>query len=478
MSSLIPEKPVLLIDDETYFLRSLTRILWLHAGVTNTFECGDSREVQKLLAERTFSLIICDLNMPHISGEALLEAINRDYPELPVIILTGMDQVDQAVRCMKAGAFDYFVKPAEAERLAATVLRALQTAELQQTCARLKKSLLSAELERPEIFAPIVAGDAKMQAIFKYLEAIASSPEPVLITGESGTGKELIAKAVHSLAPRDSPWVAVNVAGVDDTVFSDTLFGHLRGAFTGAKDFRAGMIDQAQGGVLFLDEIGDLAPESQVKLLRFLQSGEYFPLGSDRPKQANVRVLVATNQDLKQLQIQGKFRKDLFYRLNTHHVHLPPLRERKESIPLLLEHFLSEAAAKLGKKKPTPPPELTTLLSLYDFPGNIRELRSLVFNAVSLHQSKKLSMASFREATGIELATGAAQGGVTAAPAQPRCEAAPLLSFHDKLPNLKLAADLLVTEALRRTQGNQALAARLLGISPPSLSARLKKLRS
>jgi DNA-binding NtrC family response regulator len=261
-------------------------------------------------------------------------------------------------------------------------------------------------------------------------------------------------------------------------VFSDTLFGHLRGAFTGAKDFRAGMIDQARGGVLFLDEIGDLAAESQIKLLRFLQSGEYFPLGSDRPKQANVRILVATNQDLKQLQIQGKFRKDLFYRLNTHHVHLPPLRERKESIPLLLEHFLSEAAAKLGKKKPTPPPELTTLLSLYDFPGNIRELRSLVFNAVSLHQSKKLSMASFREATGIELATGAAQGGVTAAPAQPRCEAAPLLSFHDKLPNLKLAADLLVTEALRRTQGNQALAARLLGISPPSLSARLKKLRS
>ena len=470
MSVLFPDQPVLLVDDEKAFLRSLSRMLWLRAGITNTVECSDSREVEALLAKRNFSLIISDMRMPHLSGESLLEAVNRDYPDLPVIILTGMDLVEQAVRCMKAGASDYFVKPVEVERLAAAVLRALKTAELKQTCARLKNSLLTDVLEQPEIFTPIVTADGKMLAIFKYLEAIATSPESVLITGESGVGKELIAKAIHALTRPDGPWVAVNVAGVDDTVFSDTLFGHLRGAFTGAKNFRAGMIDQAKGGVLFLDEIGDLSAESQVKLLRFLQSGEYFPLGSDRPKQANVRIVVATNQDLGQLQGRGKFRKDLYYRLNTHHVHLPPLRERQEDIPLLLDYFLGEAAEKMQKRKPTPPSELSTLLSLYPFPGNIRELRAMVFNAVSLHQSRKLSMASFRKAIGMD--------GSAANDADAVTSGTPLLTFHEELPNLKLAANLLVEEAMQRSRGNQALAAKLLGISPPSLSARLKKLRA
>lgn len=469
MPPLYPDNPILLVDDEPLFLQSLSLTLRLQAGVTNLVECTDSRQVEKMLAEQSFSLVITDLTMPHLSGEAILEIVSQNYPDLPVIILTGRNRVEQAVNCMKAGAFDYFVKPTEAERLATGVIRALKTSELQQAYARLKKTVLTEGLEHPEIFASVVSCDPKMQAIFKYLEAIAKSPEPVLITGESGVGKELIAKAIHRLARPEGPWVAVNVAGVDDTVFSDTLFGHLRGAFTGADRVRSGMIEQARGGVLFLDEIGDLSAASQVKLLRLLQEGEYLPLGSDSPKYADVRIVVATNQDLSRQMAEGRFRKDLYYRLLTHRVDIPPLRERKGDIPLLIDQFLTEAAQKLEKKKPTPPPELNTLLSLYSFPGNIRELRALVFDAVSLHQSKILSMASFKEAIGIKLPPSSQE--------QTKCTAEPLLTFHEQLPNLKQAADLLVTEAMRRTKGNQALAAKLLGISPPSLSVRLKKLK-
>ncbi|MEJ2200464.1 MAG: sigma-54 dependent transcriptional regulator, partial [Desulfuromonadaceae bacterium] len=331
--TLYPENPILLIDDEPAFLRSLCRILWIKADVTNVVSCSDSRQIEQLLDEQPFSLVISDLHMPHQSGEEILAHICQNHPDLPVIILTGTDEVEQAVKCMKAGAFDYFIKTAEAERLATGVMRALKTVTLQQTCARLKETVLTDDLKHPDKFAEIITADTKMHAIFKYLEAIINSPEPVLITGESGVGKELIARAVHRLARPKGPLVALNVAGLDDTVFSDTLFGHFRGAFTGADKIRAGMIDQARGGVLFLDEIGDLSPESQVKLLRLLQEGEYFPLGSDIPKQSDARIVVATNQDLKQLQAEGRFRKDLYYRLMVHHVHIPPLRDRKEDIP-------------------------------------------------------------------------------------------------------------------------------------------------
>ncbi len=470
MSSDYPEKPILLIDDEPDFLQSLSLLLRLQNGLSNLVECCDSRQVETLLAERSYSLVITDLTMPYVSGEAVLEHIAKKYPDLPVIILTGMNQIEQAVKCIQAGAFDYFVKTSEAERLVAGVVRALKTAELQQECFRLKQTVLSIDLLNPTVFSEIATADAKMHALFRYLEAIAISPEPVLITGESGVGKELVAKALQRLVKPEKPWVAINVAGVDDTVFSDTLFGHLRGAFTGAEKSRAGMIEQARGGVLFLDEIGDLSPDSQVKLLRLLQEGEYFPLGSDKPKYSNARIVVATNHDLKQRQDEGLFRKDLYYRLLAHHVHVPPLRERKSDIPLLLDQFLTEAAEKLQKKKPTPPDELNTLLSLYSFPGNVRELRAMVFNAVSLHKSKMLSMDSFRQAIDIDSTPTGSDGTVDSVE--------PLLTFHTNLPNLKLASGLLVEEAMRRTKGNQALAAKLLGISPPSLSARLKKLRS
>jgi DNA-binding NtrC family response regulator len=287
----------------------------------------------------------------------------------------------------------------------------------------------------------------------------------VLITGESGTGKEAIAQAIHTLSGRNGPLVCVNVAGLDDNIFADTLFGHHRGAFTGADKARAGMIEQAGNGTLFLDEIGDLSLASQVKLLRLLQEGEYYALGSDRPKRIRARVLVATHQNLEQKQRDGAFRKDLYYRLRTHQVELPPLRRRQDDIGLLLDFFLAQAAEELGRTRPTVPKELPVLLNNYAFPGNVRELRALCYDALSQHRAGVLSMDVFRRVVG--------QSGT---PPEPETQtASPLFAPDQPLPTLQEAADLLVAEAMKRAQGNQSLASRLLGVSQPALSKRLKK---
>ncbi|MBR9885157.1 MAG: sigma-54-dependent Fis family transcriptional regulator, partial [Oceanospirillales bacterium] len=248
----------------------------------------------------------------------------------------------------------------------------------------------------------------------------------------------------------------------------DTLFGHERGAFTGANQSRGGMIEQAAGGTLFLDEIGDLSMASQVKLLRLLQEGEYYPLGSDRPKRMQARVLVATHQDLAKKQASGEFRKDLYYRLRTHLVRIPALRQRKQDIPLLLEHFLSEAAEELGKSKPTIPRELPVLLSNYSFPGNVRELRAMVYDAMSVHRSRMLSMDVFKRAIDAEAAESLEEATATRTVFMP----------DEPLPSLHEVADLLVEEAMRRAEGNQSIASRLLGVSQPALSKRLKRQQS
>jgi DNA-binding NtrC family response regulator len=307
-----------------------------------------------------------------------------------------------------------------------------------------------------------------MQAIFRYVEAISCSREPVLITGESGTGKELVARAIHRLCAPDAPWQAVNVAGLDDNVFADTLFGHVKGAFTSADQPRGGLIEQAAGGVLFLDEIGDLSHASQVKLLRLLQEGEYYPLGSDRARKMNVRVVAATNQELEAKIADNAFRKDLYYRLKAHHVQIPPLRERREDIPLLLDHFLDEAALGLGRKKPALPPALFDLLATYHFPGNVRELRAMVFDALSQHDSGVLSLHRFDQAIGYKpAASGRVQGTGVADDT--------VLSVSGRFPTLKQTGELLVREAMRRANGNQTQAAKLLGISRPGLIKRLRK---
>jgi len=370
------------------------------------------------------------------------------------------------VECMKRGAFDFFVKTVEQERLIQGVQRAIRMIDLQRENREFCSRVLDDRLAHPEAFSQIITQDKAMLAIFRYLEAISGSSQPVLITGESGVGKELLAVAIHRLSGRKGKLVSLNVAGLDDNVFSDTLFGHARGAFTGADAVRRGLIEDAADGTLFLDEIGDLALASQIKLLRLLQEGEYFALGSDVPKRMRARVVFATHHDLGARQASGQFRKDLYYRLCVHHLHVPPLRERAGDIPLLLDHFMETVAQEMGKRKPTAPRELQVLLANHPFPGNVRELKSMVYDAVSVHQARMLSMDSFKRAIGHS-------GDLPAR--QPGAAAQALFAPSEPLPNLRDLPDLVIAEAMRRAKGNQSAAARLIGISQPALCKRLKR---
>ena len=463
--STYPHFPVMMVDDEAQAITSFEMTL-RSANMNNFIRCHDSRDVMPLLSSREIEVMLLDLRMPNISGEELLPMITADYPEIPVVVVTGSNDIDTAVKCMQHGAFDYILKPVEKSRLIGGVKRAIELRELQRENQLLKAHVLSDKLEKPEAFSEIITVSTSMRSIFQYIEAIASSPRPVLITGETGVGKELVAKAVHALSNRKGAFVPVNVAGLDDHVFADTLFGHKKGAFTDAREARSGLIERADGGTLFLDEIGDLSTASQVKLLRLLQEGEFFPLGSDVAKRSDARIVVATNQDLDKLQSSGQFRKDLYYRLGDHQIHIPPLRRRREDLALLVEHFLEKASKVLDKKKPTPPAELITLLSTYHFPGNIRELESMIFDAVSSHASGKLSMDSFKthllKTTSADAADLAPENGA-------------LIGFSHQLPTLKQIEQLLIDEALKRANGNQSIAALSLGISRQALNKRLKK---
>ncbi len=309
-----PTLPILVVDDDLYSLQ-VCELQLKGRGITNILCCQSGKEALTVLVSQRIALMILDLHMPEMSGEDVLAVVSRQYPEIPVIITTAIDEVRTVVRCMKAGAFDYIVKPVEATRLVTTVTRAIEFQELRQENARLKERFLDTNLKHPELFAPIITQNPHMFSIFRYIESIAVTSHPVLITGETGVGKELITRAIHQLSNRKGDFIAINVAGLDDTTFSDTLFGHKRGAFTGADRSRVGLIEKAANGTLFLDEIGDLAPTSQVKLLRLLQEREYYALGADVPSSTNARILVATNRDLLTLQETGTFREDLYYRL-------------------------------------------------------------------------------------------------------------------------------------------------------------------
>jgi DNA-binding NtrC family response regulator len=454
---------VLLVDDEPRIL-AVEESCLRTGGITDVVKCSEPHRVDSILAERAIGVMVLDLWMPEIGGKEILARIVETHPEIPVIVMTGDNAIESAVECMRAGAFDYLVKPPDPSRLLTVVRRALELRELRRDYAMLSERVQTEGLRHPEAFSDIVARSPIMWKVFQYVETVAPSGRPVLIMGETGTGKELIARALHTLSGRPGKFVAVNVGGVDDTVFSDTLFGHLRGAFTGAETHRAGLIEQAADGTLFLDEIGDLTESSQVKLLRLLESGEYYPLGSDMPRRSQARIVVATHRELGALQETGQFRRDLYFRLRTHQVRIPPLRERKQDLGVLVEHFLEKASVAMEKKKPSAPPEILTLLETYSFPGNVRELESLLFNAVSMHTSKKLSLEPVREHL---------QGESRVARAMP--EAGPLVSFSETLPTLDEACDLLIDEALRRAKGNQTIAAHLLGMSRTTLSKRMRR---
>ena len=458
-ASIANDRPILVVDDEPEILMAVDTCLRM-AGYEQIITLSDSRDVIRSMERQIPSLIILDLNMPHINGGRLLRIIRKTWPRIPVLVLTGRIEVDTAVRCMKIGAMDYMVKPIESQRLLDAVKKAIAHGlDMSGVEPELPRELFS-QVKNPRAFKRIITQDSQMHSIFHYVEAIAPSSRPVLIFGETGVGKELIGRCIHELSARDGKLVEVNVAGLDDNVFSDTLFGHVSGAFTGADKDRTGLIEQAAGGTLLLDEIGDLALSSQVKLLRLLQEGEYRQLGSDRMLKSDARIIASTNQDLWALEKAGKFRKDLIYRLSTHTLTLPPLRERLVDLPLLVDRFVCQAADELDKPVPDVPKDLIEALESYPFKGNIRELKSMVHDAVSRHSRGPMVATLFKGLVG--------ESG----------ENSPDNDSHDsRLPTLKQASRELVEKAMARTGGNQSAAARILGISQQALSKRLQKLR-
>jgi len=409
--------------------------------------------------------------MPVLGGIEVIKAIKATSPHTPVIVISGNGMIKDAVEAIRCGAWDYVEKPVDdLPALERMLQKALAVQLLHYEVAGLKEQLLSRDCYRGEIFESIITWSPSMTAIFKYVEVIAPTSHPVLITGETGTGKEMFASAVHAASGRSGNFVALNVAGLDDQMLSDCLFGHARGAFTGAEGVREGMIARAAGGTLFLDEIGDLKEFSQIKLLRLLQEGEYYPLGSDKPKKSTARIVMATHRDLEVMVEDKTFRQDLYYRLFAHQISIPALRDRSDDMPLLLEHFLTEAARELGKRKPTPPAELCGYLQSYGFPGNVRELKALVCNAVTRHSSGVLSMETFLKVIdkGLEQMP-VLLGGNRDIFLESDC--------GKRMPTLDEAEDMLINQAMTLANNNQGIAAGYLGLNRSALNKKLIRKR-
>lgn len=459
--------PILLVDDEPEIF-NLTKMALGCEGIQNVLTLQDSRQLLPLLKETKVSVIVLDLMMPYLSGTELLPILVGDFPEIPVLIMTASDDLETAIECLKTGAFDYLLKPVEPNRLISAIDKALKLNFLQKEVSSLKECLFTDQLSCSDAFADIITYSKKMRVIFQYAEVISQSRLPILITGETGVGKELMAHAIHKTSGVKGAFVTVNVAGLDDVMFSDTLFGHKRGAFTGAEQPREGLIGKAAGGTLFLDEIGDLSPLSQVKLLRLLQGEEYYPLGSDVLKFTDARIIVATNQDLRRLLEKGNFRKDLYYRICAYQINIPPLRERLEDIPLLLDHFIEEAALSLNKPKPVPSPDVAAYLRNLDFPGNIREFKAVVYDAVVRHNGGPLLLKDFSGVT----RHMPVESADTVAPDDMGDDI--FNGLFGRFPTLHEVEEYMINRAMKLADGRLTVAAALLGITRQGLHKRIK----
>ncbi len=341
---------------------------------------SNGRDALGKLQGNLFDLALIDFKMPEFDGLQTLREIRKHYPDLPVVMMTAYGTVETAVASMKEGALDYLTKPIDLDEL----LLMLQKVIERSTLIRENKEL-KAQLQERYRFAQIVYGSPKMEEVMGLVARVAPSQTTVLIRGESGTGKELIANAIHYASPRsEKPWVKVSCAAIPETLLESELFGHERGAFTGATQRRVGRFEEANGGSIFLDEIGDLSPGTQVKLLRILQDKEFQRLGSNQSLKTDVRVITATHRNLEEAIQKGLFREDLYYRLNVISIILPSLRERKEDIPLLIDHFLKKYSEKNQKSISSISKEATALLLRHDYPGNVRELENLIERAVVL----------------------------------------------------------------------------------------------
>jgi DNA-binding NtrC family response regulator len=401
-----------------------------------------------------FDLVVTDVRMPGLLGDELLAGVRERRPEVPVIVITAFGSVEQAVEMVKRGAYQYLTKPFQTAELLRVVGEALEASAPRRQQARLRR-------EMPAAPARIVGASRPVRELFESVKRAGRSASTVLITGESGTGKELVARAVHEASGRAGAFVPVNCAAIPAELIESELFGHTGQAFTGARAARSGLFESADGGAIFLDEVGELPLQVQPKLLRVLQEGAVRRVGADREKSVSVRVIAATNRDLEAEVRAGRFREDLFWRLNVIHLHVPPLRERAGDIPLLVEHFVSKAAGASGSEPLRVSREALAVLTAYTWPGNVRELENAVERAAAFANGDEITVADLPERV---RTSGEAAGLVARASAQ------------------RLTLDELereyILETLRRTGGNKSRAAEMLGLDRKTLYRKLDEYRA
>ena len=446
---------LLLVDDEAKIRTALATAL--KAEGHEVVATGDPREAQRLLGHRFFDVLLLDNLMPDLTGLDLIREISTttaasDRPQ--IIMMTAHATVESAIEAMKLGAFDYLQKPFEIDEMLVVVKRALEHQRL-----RTEYRYLISERDAEFNHYGLVGRSRRMQEVIHTAEVVASAKSTVLITGETGTGKEMVARAIHyHSAQREMPLIKVNCAAIPETLLESELFGHVRGAFTGATTGKKGKFALADGGTIFLDEIGTMSPALQAKLLRVLQEREFEPLGSERTQKVDLRVIAATNRDLRQMVSDGRFQEDLFYRLNVIPIHIPPLRERREDIPVLVEHFLEKHSQRAGKRIDGVAPGVLEMLQAADWPGNVRELENTVERAVVLSPSRTI---------GPEVIT---MFGVAA----PAAAGLPSLNLRQ---NLDWTERETVRRALDAAGGVKKDAAETMGISQRALSYYLAKHR-
>ena len=443
---------ILVVEDEQNQRRTLAGFLEKRGFQVEQAESGE--RALALTGKKSFDLVLTDQRMQQLSGLELLKRIKEDNPETEVIVLTAYGDVRSAVQATKSGAYDYLTKPVDLEALELAIRRALERRQLVT-----ENRLLRERLQQRQRFESLVSTSGAMETVLSLAQRVSQVDTPVLITGESGTGKEMVARAIHQASPRrDKPFVAINCAALNRNLIESELFGHEKGAFTGAVRQRQGKLETADGGTLFLDELGEISPEIQVKLLRFLQDHTFERVGSDSLLKADVRLLAATNRDLEQAIAEGLFREDFYYRINVVNIHIPPLRTRKEDIRLLVDHFLKLYEPNLGKKVFSR--EALDALMRYDFPGNVRELQNLVERSMVLARSEVITTAD------LSAGVAAKAAGASAAPAQ----SGPLPEALEYLERT------MILRALEEAGGVQVKAAKKLGITERNLRYKLKKL--
>jgi two-component system, NtrC family, response regulator AtoC len=457
---------VLIVDDEVNIRRVLAAMLKREGYEVTT--AADGEQALGVLAKTPVHVVVTDLVMPRLGGMELLRRVTQDLPDVPVIVITAHGSVDSAVAALKAGAFDYITKPFEQEELKKVIAKATRAHDLE----RQNLHAILNDGDRP----PLVGDSAAMRTIYEMVARVADSPSTVLITGESGTGKELIAKALHrGSSRRDKPLIKVNCAAIPKDLVESELFGYERGAFTGAVGSKPGRFELADGGTLFLDEIGEVPVEMQVKLLRALQESEFERVGGIKTLRVDVRLIAATNRDLKALISEGKFREDLYYRLAVVPIVLPPLRDRREDIPLLVKHFVEKYDQRLGKKVEGIEDEALQLLLGYSWPGNIRELENLMERSVLFADGPLIQASALPDS----LRERGPQAAVPIAAVGPLGAIAAPSGASMKEIVRQAQAELekeLITRALDETGGNVTRAAKRLQISRKSLQVKMKEL--